>query len=165
MNSKLDGLFIYIDKKNRYIYKDFFSKSAYVIDKNSISVFKRYQNRYLIALALVALGYNFIFDVKTWVIIALGVLVILETLFRVKFLKSLEKVDTQKLKLSNKLDKISVGRTRILSVLYLALGVLLIVNAIMEKLDTTAFILSVIAAGIAFTRFSWSVSKLVKGGK
>ncbi|PID82657.1 MAG: hypothetical protein CSB16_00010 [Clostridiales bacterium] len=165
MNTNVEGLFVYRDKKNRVIYKDIFSKDGYIIKPNKISTFKKYQNRYLAAIAVVALGYNFVFTIEVWTIIAGIILIALEYLFRNRFLTSCEKIENFDTSKAKNIDKLSRGRIIILAVLYLILSVLLIANAIIEKLPTLAMILSFIAAAIAFARFTWSVNKLVKDGK
>ncbi len=165
MSTNVDGLFVYRDKRNRVIYKDMFSKDGYIIDQNMLSAFKKYQNRYLAAIAIVALGYNFVFTIEIWTAIAGVVLVVLEYLFRSKFLKSCKKVENFDTSKAKNIDKLSRGRTIILAILYLALSVLLIANAVIEKLPTLALVLSILGASIAFLRALWSVNRLMKGAK
>lgn len=144
---RLSGRNIYTDKKGRTIYYDFVTRQGYLIDKKSENSAQFYKNRLVIILfAAILFAGTFL----TWIqaIIAWAVMMaVAEVMFRRSFLKKLEKVtdvDFEKRvsALQYTMENKEKGRIILLAVLYLALAVLVVLNAYMEKYSPELLILS-----------------------
>ena len=144
---RLSGRNIYTDKKGRTIYYDFVTKQGYLVEKNSENSAQFFKNRFVILLfAAILFGATFL----TWVQAAIAwavMMALAEILFRRSFLKKLEKVtdvdfERRVSALQYTMENKEKGRIVILTILYFALAVLVVLNAYMEKYSMGLMILS-----------------------
>lgn len=160
---RLSGRNIYTDKKGRTIYYDFVTRQGYLVDKKNENSAQFYKNRLVVILfAAILFAGTFL----TWIqaIIAWAVMMaVAEVMFRRSFLKKLEKVtdvDFEKRvsALQYTMENKETGRIILLAVLYLALAVLVVLNAYMEKYSLELLVLS---GGIALVGVYFSVLHFV----
>ena len=144
---RLSGRNIYTDKKGRTIYYDFVTRQGYLVDKKNENSAQFYKNRLVVILfAAILFAGTFL----TWIqaVVAWAVMMaVAEVMFRRSFLKKLEKVtdvDFEKRvsALQYTMENKEKGRIILLAVLYLALAVLVVLNAYMEKYSLELLILS-----------------------
>ena len=144
---RLSGRNIYTDKKGRTIYYDFVTRQGYLVDKKNENSAQFYKNRLVVILfAAILFAGTFL----TWIqaVVAWAVMMaVAEVMFRRSFLKKLEKVtdvDFEKRvsALQYTMENKETGRIILLAVLYLALAVLVVLNAYMEKYSLELLILS-----------------------
>ncbi|MFR9147453.1 MAG: hypothetical protein ACLVJ4_12575 [Mediterraneibacter sp.] len=160
---RLSGRNIYTDKKGRTIYYDFVTRQGYLVDKKNENSAQFYKNRLVVILfAAILFAGTFL----TWIqaVVAWAVMMaVAEVMFRRSFLKKLEKVtdvDFEKRvsALQYTMENKETGRIILLAVLYLALAVLVVLNAYMEKYSLELLILS---GGIALVGVYFSVLHFV----
>ena len=158
---RLSGRNIYTDKKGRTIYYDFVTRQGYLVDKKNENSAQFYKNRLVVILfAAILFAGTFL----TWIqaVVAWAVMMaVAEVMFRRSFLKKLEKVtdvDFEKRvsALQYTMENKEKGRIILLAVLYLALAVLVVLNAYMEKYSLELLILSggIALVGVYFLRFT-----------
>ena len=145
------GRNIYLDDKGRDIYYDRISKNGYIITEADMRKFYYYQNRYVLILIAIVLGYNFIASLQTCILIGVVAGVIAEWTFRKKFLPSLTMLvgfkpekripPYQQIAQNDPKNKIILK-----AVLYMLLAVLLVLNAWIEQLSSALFVLSCLVA-------------------
>ena len=89
----LATLSIFVDKRNRYVYVDRFTKQGYQIGQKDLSFLRNFSLRFLIALFVYIVGFS-ILSVDWWIaaLTAIGGLVASEVLYRLYFLKKLPEV-------------------------------------------------------------------------
>ena len=138
----LSGLFIYYDdKKRRTLYKDFFSKKAYIINNSDVKKYSLFSSRYLAAFIIAILVVYYLNN--EWLGIAIGVasLVIFEILFRVKFLGELSVVEDfivpKKEGIIERTSKYSYSSLILSIVISFAFGIWYFINTL--KTDYTIF--------------------------
>lgn len=160
---RLSGRNIYTDKKGRTIYYDFVTRQGYLVDKKNENSAQFYKNRLVVILfAAILFAGTFL----TWIqaVVAWAVMMaVAEVMFRRSFLKKLEKVtdvDFEKRvsALQYTMENKETGRIILLAVLYLALAVLVVLNAYMEKYSLELLILS---GGIALVGVYFSALHFV----
>ena len=91
-NREAEGPFIYKDSKGRSIYCGPFMKNGYVIPNSEVRAFTIYSARYVLAFSIGVLPYFFFNNVWFGVAAGVIVLVVLELMFRLKFLKGMRKI-------------------------------------------------------------------------
>ena len=145
--STVKGMNIYYDDKNRSIYYDRFTKQGYLIqDKNSREYYM-YQNRYMFVAIAVILASGFISDF--WICLSAGIcaLVVFEYMFRMKFLKSLSVVGGFVPNRKSGLVQAATtpeekNKLLLKAGLYLALSILLVVNAMTNNYEMWVIVMS-----------------------
>ncbi|MBV1710337.1 MAG: hypothetical protein KMY54_10840 [Erysipelothrix sp.] len=92
----LATLSIFVDKRNRYVYVDRFSKQGYQIGQKDLNFLRNFSLRFLIALFVYIVGFS-VLSIDWWVaaLTALGGLVASEVLYRIYFLKKLPEVSVK----------------------------------------------------------------------
>jgi hypothetical protein len=87
---------IFVDKRNRYVYVDRFTKQGYQIGQKDLSFLRNFSLRFLIALFVYIVGFS-ILSIDWWIagLTALGGLVASEVLYRIYFLKKLPEVSVK----------------------------------------------------------------------
>lgn len=147
-SGNISGRNIYLDRRGQTVYYDTFSKKGYIIDPEVESKFYVYRNRYmLIALAVMLVGDYF----PSWsqaIIAGLGVCIIVELMYRFKFLRGLRQ--TTKFDRGNKrtllkaiIEANDFKKTVLRAVLYVAFAVLIVVNALMMNAETPIIVICV----------------------
>lgn len=130
----LRGLSIFQDERGRNIYFDRISKMGYVIQDKDVKMYTVYSNRYIIPItAAILLGY-FVIKPIWAALFAVVLMIVMEVMFRKKFLPSLtrmEKFKPQKRAsvLQRIIDTNDKKKVFIQIMLYFSLAVLLIWNA------------------------------------
>ena len=144
---RLSGRNIYTDKKGRVIFYDMLTKRGYLVGKQNENSALFYKNRFVVILfAAILLGGTLLSLIQA--VIAWAVMMALaEILFRRSFLKKLEKVtdvdfERRVSALQYTMENKEKGRIVILTILYFALAVLVVLNAYMEKYSMGLMILS-----------------------
>lgn len=148
------GRNIYVDERGRDVYYDRFTKNGYLIQEKNLKSYFMYQNRFILVIIGIILGYNFLASLETCIIIGVIVAIIIEIMFRRKYLPSL--ITIQGFKPEKKLpvykqiaDGEARGKVILKTFLYLAMSILLVLNAYIEKLEFPMFALSVVVAIIS----------------
>lgn len=166
----LRGINVYQDDKGRDIYYDrLFTKKAYLIPTHLFGKFSLYQSRYIFPIAIFALLAGFIVETKIALLISIAVLVVMEILFRFKFLPDLPEAKRFKPSADQSFMKRMVGngskkKMLIRAALYLALAILLVLNAMqMENLDTlNKVVTGIISAGAVILSIITLIAALQK---
>ena len=153
---KVRGFHIYQDEKDRNIYYDWITKNAYVISDKNVGKYYFYQNRLVFAIIAFVLAVNFVLDTTASFILAVAIVVVMEILFRTRFLPSLTQIakfKPTKTKRSSMIDQIAESNDKkkvMLKIfLYAAFGILLIINAYIEHLSQTLLGLSIVVGVIS----------------
>jgi hypothetical protein len=89
----LATLSIFVDRRNRYVYVDRFTKQGYQIGQKDLNFLRNFSLRFLIALFVYIVGFSLL-NIDWWVaaLTAIGGLVASEMLYRLFFLKKLPEV-------------------------------------------------------------------------
>lgn len=152
----LGGFNIYHDHKNRTIYYNRFNKKGYVIRLDDMRLYRVYSARFIIALAAAVLLFTFTDTFLAIPAIAIGLGVIVYAVMEYKFRMLLRGCTM----LANFNPKEAYGQFQILSIdamgrlvtkiiLFLALGVLLILNAYDQGYEGAALFISWVFAAYA----------------
>lgn len=141
------GINIYVDEKGRDVYYDVFTKRGYVIQEKNRATYSKFENRYLLCLILIILLCSITNNYVLSIIIGVVVAIIYEVAFRFKFLETLVAINNFKPKEKYSIiDQIANSnqkqKTIIKAILYVALAVLIIINAYRQHLSTPLMILS-----------------------
>ncbi len=132
-NTPLYGINIYRDKNSRAIYRNPFTKKAYIIDKNKENLFRTLQSRFVIGIVVFTL-FKILSDLNVFISIGFGILAwfIMELRFH-KLLKNSRQVqfDKQELRPSTKFASKNLSRKELIIriFVYLSFSVILIINA------------------------------------
>lgn len=132
---QIGGMHIYVDEKGRYVYYNVFDKNGYVMDGYE-KQYRTYSSRFI--LGIVAGLFATLFDLPVILCIAIGIAgyLIMEFRFR-KFLRSVPRITNFKpQKRTGAIARESsqdAWKILLKAGLFLLLGVLLVVNAYMEK--------------------------------
>lgn len=152
------GINIYVDDQDRYVYYDPFTKRGYLLLDKNIKQFYFYQNRYLYVIIALILFTGFIANVYASLGFGIMAVIVLEYLFRVRYLNSLTilgnfKPVNKASTLRRSLNPETRGKMLIKSFLYTALSVLLVINAYIEQYELWLFVgtcaVAVVTIGIA----------------
>lgn len=150
------GIHIYIDDKGRDVYYDVFTKRGYVIQEKNRSTYARFENRYLLCIILIILLCSITDNYLLSIIIGVVAAIIYEIAFRFNFLTTLVAINNFKPKEKNSIinqiaNSNQKQKTIIKVILYIALAVLIVINAYKQGLSTPLIILSYIVSlfGIA----------------
>lgn len=151
----ISGNHIYIDKRNRYIHYDNFTKKGYLIDRQSEDKYRLYQNRFIFIVCLMVLCIDFFSSWFTFFGFFAILFVLIELVFRYTFLLKLRTVATiEKATKYTMVKEVAESKDKkkvLLKIgLYSAFGVLIIVNAYLSDFDTSTFILCL---GLSFFAF------------
>lgn len=165
------GLFISINDKGQYIYSDPFIKGGYLIGKNNYQKYRTYALRYVIGIVIAILFSSFI---KLFPALIVGACTIIagEILFRVKFLKKscIYIEDYEKDAGRNIIKKVTEPTSKpkqiIKSILFVALGVLLVINAYEQNFTGTLLIICwIVGICVALVGITLLIIVLVKEKK
>lgn len=133
VNYIIAGRNIYQNDKGQNVLFDSHSKTGYIIQPKDESSFRLYHNRYILVAAILMLGISFNIDWKLILGFSIAMMIILEWRYRKNFLPSLVKVEN--FKATNKKTMVDAlaeqndkARCAFLAVLYLAFGILMVVN-------------------------------------
>ena len=96
MTQKLRGNNIYVDDLGRNVYFDKLSKEAYLIQDKDIKSFSFYSNRFILVVGSIIVFSAFLESIVVCISIATFLLIVLEIIFRKKYLPSLIKLDNFK---------------------------------------------------------------------
>lgn len=143
----LTGRNIYLDKRNRTVYYDIFTKTGYVIppeDERKIFVYK---NRLAIILFASILSIDTIFNIMVAAIFGVVLFLIVEAYYRFVVFKKLKvssSFDREKRKspLKTIVEANEKGKSIILVCLYIAFSILVIINAYSQNYTIWLMILS-----------------------
>lgn len=132
----ISGRHIYQDHLGRTAYYDSRSKLAYLIQEKDAKTYRLYSNRYLIALLIPILGFNFAFPPLIGIALGIGVALLLEFRFRKHFLPNLSIVKKFKLEkrqtvLEGLIHQGHPKRNLSLGLAYALFAVLLFINGLM----------------------------------
>lgn len=157
-SEKLTGLHIYQDDKGRDVYYDIFSKKGYLLQPSTLKKYFLFKNRYIIAAALGILLLGFIQPPYLPILIGVATAIALEIYFRISFLPSLSTVkgfkpSERQSYLNRIIDNTPKGKIIMKVVLYLALSILLVVNALQAGYTgiNLYFSLGLAAAGLVMS--------------
>lgn len=131
---RLIGLHVYTDERGRDIFYNVFDKKAYWInDNNDYKKFSVFQSRLPLAIALGFLVSVFTDMVWLGLVVGVATFVVMAVYFYVKFIPTLQVINSFKRPKTSYLmrvvEPLSDGRIIAASVLFIAIGVLLVVNA------------------------------------
>lgn len=151
----LSGRDIYYDKHNRAIYYNKRSKIAYVVPKNSESMFQNLRNRYVIGIIAFVFS-EMLFKINIWIslAIAIGCIAFMEYKYRKSLSEMTQlrnfKPETSKSSMDS-MREMDKGALVLRCVLYLALAVLLIVNLFVTEglLENVVLVIGSIAVSLA----------------
>lgn len=164
----LRGMNIWIDDKGRDIYYDrFFTKCGYVINEKNKGTYAFYANRFFLPIIATVLVMNFILNETQSIFLGILLYIILELLFRLKFLPSLTKLKKfkpqYKLRLVEQIQSQDRNKTIILAFLLVAFAILLVINVHMEGFTGMGLFLSyLLAAGALFYAIVYFKAVLTK---
>lgn len=131
---------------NRLVYFDYQKKIAYFVPQDKEGRFRFYYNRLLIGVLIIGLAISFNLNPLISIGIGLVVYLLLTFMFYTKFLPSLSysnNFDLNKIKQPEKtINKESRKKAILRIVLYLAFGVLLVLNAYDQNVTNEMLILS-----------------------
>lgn len=151
-NSTVAGRNIYQSDTGKNVLYNKKTKTGYVIREKDEKAFRLYHNRYAITVAVFMLCYGFIPNVVYTAIIAIGFAIVLEIKYRKNFLPSLPRIENFKPRnqislvdgIANTHEK---KRCVLLMVLYLALGILMVVNGYQTNHSTTLLVMDYLICG------------------
>lgn len=146
----ISGRNIYVDKKKRTIYHDFFSKKGFIIKQDAVATFYLYQNRFLLLLLGVILLIDYVSTPVT-ITLSIGLLAVAEVLFRYFFFSKLPVSP-----ITSKMERKTIIKTIILSkekdktiikaFLYFIFCISILLNAYLQETNSILYISSVILA-------------------
>lgn len=148
------GLFVSQNDKGQYVYSDLFVKGGYVISKSNYLKYRTYAMRYVIGIIVAILLSTFI-PLHYSIIVGILTAIVGEILFRIKFLKkscvyvSDFKKDTKNSIKSTLADPSSLFKSILRIILFIAFGVLLIINAYEQQYEGFSFYLCWVVGIIA----------------
>ncbi len=151
----ISGRHVYQDDKNRNVLYIKQHNCGYLIQEKDEKKFQLYKNRYLYVLVGFILTANFLIDIRIGIVLGLLAIGILEFQYRRKFLPSLAQITNfkpyKKVSFIGKIQQsYSKDKILLLAFLYVALGVLLILNAIQLDLSQIIFFLNASLSAGAF---------------
>ncbi len=145
------GRNIFQDDKGRNILYNFKTKTGYIIQEKDERAYRLYANRYVILIIMFVLLINFIKNLYLVFGLLLILGIMLEYSYRKRFIPSLTCIQNMKpfKKLSPIDSLVELGdkkRCLFLSIMYLALGILIVINGIQIKLSPFVMAGNVIVA-------------------
>lgn len=150
------GIHIYLDEKGRDVYYDIFTKNGYVIQEKNRASYAKFENRYLLCIILTILLCGITNKYLLSIIIGLAVAIVYEIAFRASFLPTLVMlrnfVPKEKYSIVDQIAKSNQKQKTIIKViLYIALAILIVINAYRQQLSMPLMILSYLVSifGIA----------------
>ena len=167
-NTHLRGINIYLDDKGRDVYYDrLFTKCGYLIQEKNKGTYSLYANRFFIPIMVAVVTTNIIFTEQQSILMAIGIYILLEALFRFKFLPSLTKLKkfkpTNKLRLIEQIQTQDRNKTLILAFLLMALAILIVLYAITEGYQGLYLLMCcLIGVGAAFFSIVYFAAVLKK---
>jgi hypothetical protein len=131
--TRIAGRNIYVDRKNRHILYDKRTETGYIIREKDQGKFSLFHNRISISLAAGLLVGILLEDWKFPLALGLGLFLLLEVLYRRRWLPSLPRIEHYKPDQPFRLQTALVqegqkGRCLLLFFLYLAMGILFVIN-------------------------------------
>jgi len=137
-NITLSGHNIYRDKKNRTIYYDFISKNGYIVGREDEGKLFIYKNRFPIIIVAAALTIELLLTPIQAVIAGIICAILVEIFYRLFVFKRMQisKSFVRKERISPIqaiIEQKTKGKIIALIFLYLALAILILVNAYLEK--------------------------------
>jgi len=168
-NMKLGGIFVQINEKGQYVYKDPFVKGGYLITLDKVKKYRIYALRYVLALLAAILVSTFIKDIRPALIVGLLTAIVGEILFRVKFLPSCtylpNYVKDKNATLFKSIQKSTPTNKKIIkAVLFLALAILIVINAYQQNYPEYIIIGSWIVGVISLFMCIVYVIAIIKDG-
>ena len=168
-DAPLNGINIYRTKKGQFVYYDRFRKNGYIISPERERQYRIYANRLLFVVLAVILAGNFFLSWKNSCIAGVILYIFLEVLFRFRFLPTCttlpnfvpEKRESLVLQMSR------VPRNKLITkiLLFIALGVLLILNAGEQNYTGWVLWLSYGFSVAAFFMSALNVAALLRSSK
>ena len=154
MNKKniyLAGTNIYLNKSGNTVYYNIFDKRGYIVGHKVEQKFRLFYYRYFIVIALLVLLGDYFKTFENTLLIGIVAIFIIEIYFRKVFLKKLKYInDFKKERKVSKVDIIikSQEKEKIIMRIcaYIALSILIIINAIQQNYNLIFMILSIIIA-------------------
>lgn len=143
----LTGRNIYIDKRNRTVYYDVFTKIGYVIPPEDERKMFLYKNRLAIILFAAILTIDTVFNIIVAAILGIALFLIIEAYYRFFIFKKFKvssSFDREKRKsqLKTIVETNEKGKSIILIGLYIAFSILVIINAYSQNYTIWVMILS-----------------------
>lgn len=135
--------------KNQTIYLDFLDKNAYIITNSTAKRFSQWQLRLPLCLIFACVLILFRINYFTCLLAGLIAYVISEYIFRTKFLPKLP-ISTNFVKPESKgfvndvKEKYGKGKLQLLSIMFFALSLLMVVNLLISKYTGSALILNIV---------------------
>ena len=168
-DAPLNGMNIYRNKKGQVIYYDRFRKNGYIISPEKEKQYRIYSNRLLFAVLAVILIGNFFLSWRNSFFVGVILYILLEVIFRFRYLPSCtsvpgfvpEKRESLVLQLSR------IPRNKIITkiLLFIALGVLLILNAAEQNYTDWGLWLSYGFSVASFFMSALNVAALLRSNK
>lgn len=143
----LTGRNIYLDKRNRTVYYDIFTKNGYVIPKEDEKKMFLYKNRLPIVLLASILSIDTFFDVTIATIFGVVLFIAIELFYRLSIFKKFKisssfTREKRKSPLNAIIEANEKGKSMILVGLYIAFSVLVIINGYRQDYSIWLMILS-----------------------
>ena len=161
---------ILIDSKNRTVYYDYRTKTSYYLTEEDMGKYKLYSNRWMFAIAFAILAGGWFFKPPlTPIAIAIGFIIdiVLLVAFKTKFLPSLtrkENVNVEELVDESLKKDSNQSTTRMIFriLLYIAFGVLLVLNAYDRKMNEDSLMTFYLSWGLAIASVGIALSDAYK---
>lgn len=157
--SRVTGFNIYKDNHNRDVYYDRFTKEGYIINSSDVKQFNFYAKRFIVPVVVFALLYTlniggFEFGYLGAGVAAVFSILAMEFVFRFRFLKTLTRIPNfRPTSKENYFDQLSESASKpmllLRTLLYVALGSLLLVYAYQQHFSTFEWIVCGIISIIA----------------
>ena len=167
MSQKLRGSNIYLDDLGRNVYYDKLTKEAYLIQDKDFKSFSFYSNRYVLVVGSIIVFSVFLESFVVCTSIALCLVIVLEIIFRKKYLPTLIKLDN--FKANNKLSYVdqevdgnSSSKTKLKVFLFILLAILLGANAYIEEFKGFELIITGIIIIFALVLAAMNIKALSK---
>ncbi len=137
------------DEKGRKILVNSKTNTGYLIQDKDEKKYRLFSNRYILSVILFVLFANFVKNIFVSCVIVALFLIALEYTYRSKFLPSLTTFKNMKaIKKVSHIDLIveqgNKNKCLYLSILYLILGILIVINGIISKVDLNIMIANTI---------------------
>lgn len=165
---KIVGANIYYDKKGNPIYYDFLTKKGYMLRDHNLKDYRMYSNRFIFSFGFGILVEMFLKMPLLAVLSGVIALIVLEILFRKKFLPSLSLVGNFKKEkeesLIVKMAQTDVSKLIAKIICYLLISILLIVNLKMEGYEGLFAIASYLISAITLLIAILNLLALFKKG-
>lgn len=165
--NNISGRNIYLDRYGQTVYYDPLTKKGYLIDKKVEGKFYIYKNRYVLILIAIMLFSEYFPGWVQAVMTGVGICLVVEILFRFRFLPSLRQTTkfdrkNRQTMLKSIIDSKEPRKAILRVVLYLAFAVLIIVNAWMMEADIAVIVVSALLSMFACYCVIVNIIALVK---